>query len=221
MTDPRADMDDSTAHRVMTPEEYSALKLIGWHSVCKNVDGLGSIGIRYQTAEAHAPPLPDREEIARALDAVALFFRLLRGSSNMIPDGYQLHISKTEYDKAQAGYKALVSALATSPPAQADGPEITANLIMVRNMLAEAASPFVPSSGPDNEWLARRDRVVANATAAIPDPAEAGTTPPVWPAGCHSPNFCDRNQRCMYVGCKHDDDGLPAKIQAAKDRSAP
>lgn len=25
-----------------------------------------------------------------------------------------------------------------------------------------------------------------------------------WPAGCHSPNSCRRNGRCMYIGCKHD-----------------
>lgn len=26
----------------------------------------------------------------------------------------------------------------------------------------------------------------------------------IWPAGCHSPNSCHRNKRCMYVGCRHD-----------------
>jgi hypothetical protein len=25
-----------------------------------------------------------------------------------------------------------------------------------------------------------------------------------WPLGCHSPNSCSRNGRCMYVNCKHD-----------------
>lgn len=41
-------------HKIMTPEEYAATKIIGWHSVCKNVDGAGNIGIRFGDGEA--PP---------------------------------------------------------------------------------------------------------------------------------------------------------------------
>jgi hypothetical protein len=35
------------AHKIMTPEEYTALPLQGWHMVCKNVDGFGGVGVRY------------------------------------------------------------------------------------------------------------------------------------------------------------------------------
>ena len=35
------------AHKVMTPEEYAALPIIGWHEVCRDVDGFGGTGIRY------------------------------------------------------------------------------------------------------------------------------------------------------------------------------
>ena len=34
-------------HKVMTPEEYAAMPIIGWHEVCRDVDGAGSVGIRY------------------------------------------------------------------------------------------------------------------------------------------------------------------------------
>ena len=47
------------------------------------------------------------------------------------------------------------------------GTIIETNLIVCLDMLREACSPYVPSSGRDNEWLARRDRVVANADAAL------------------------------------------------------
>jgi hypothetical protein len=36
-----------------------------------------------------------------------------------------------------------------------------------------------------------------------------------WPAGCHSPNSCDRNSRCMYVGCKHDGSDIRALADEA------
>jgi hypothetical protein len=35
------------AHKIMTPEEYAALPLQGWHMVCKDIDGFGGIGVRY------------------------------------------------------------------------------------------------------------------------------------------------------------------------------
>ena len=39
--------DYPKAHKVMTPEEYTALVLIGWHKVCKNIDDTGGVGIQY------------------------------------------------------------------------------------------------------------------------------------------------------------------------------
>ena len=50
-------------------------------------------------------------------------------------------------------------------------PTLVVNLTVCLDMLREACSPFVPSSGRDNEWLARRDRVVTNAERAL-SPAE-------------------------------------------------
>ncbi len=35
-------------HKVMTPEEYGAAPIVGWHEVCRNVDGCGSVGVRYK-----------------------------------------------------------------------------------------------------------------------------------------------------------------------------
>lgn len=35
------------AHKVMTPEEYAALPLVGWHMVCRDFDGFGGVGIRF------------------------------------------------------------------------------------------------------------------------------------------------------------------------------
>jgi len=37
------------AHKVMTPEEYAATPINGWHEVCRNVDGFGGVGVRYVT----------------------------------------------------------------------------------------------------------------------------------------------------------------------------
>jgi hypothetical protein len=42
---------------------------------------------------------------------------------------------------------------------------------------------------------------ICSALSTVPSPpAEINA----WPVGCHSPNSCHRNGRCMYVGCKHD-----------------
>ena len=35
------------AHRVMTPEEYAALNIIGWHAICRNIDVAGNVGVRF------------------------------------------------------------------------------------------------------------------------------------------------------------------------------
>jgi hypothetical protein len=40
-------MGERPAHKVMTPEEYQAMSLQGWHEVCKNVDGFGGVGVRF------------------------------------------------------------------------------------------------------------------------------------------------------------------------------
>ena len=36
-----------TAYRTMTVEEYNAMPVIGWHEVCRDVDGFGGVGVRY------------------------------------------------------------------------------------------------------------------------------------------------------------------------------
>lgn len=35
------------AHKVMTPAEYAATPIVGWHEVCRDVDGFGGVGVRY------------------------------------------------------------------------------------------------------------------------------------------------------------------------------
>lgn len=34
-------------HKTMTADEYSAMPIVGWHMVCRDVDGFGGVGIRY------------------------------------------------------------------------------------------------------------------------------------------------------------------------------
>jgi hypothetical protein len=34
-------------HKVMTREEYAAMPILGWHEVCRDVDGFGGIGVRF------------------------------------------------------------------------------------------------------------------------------------------------------------------------------
>ncbi len=52
-------------HKVMTHEEYAAMPIIGWHEVCRDVDGFGAIGIRFlgETSAVpsteHNPPAPE------------------------------------------------------------------------------------------------------------------------------------------------------------------
>lgn len=52
------------------------------------------------------------------------------------------------------------------------------------------------------------------AALATQQPKQRGED--MWPAGCHSPNSCDRNSRCMYVGCKHDGQNIRNLADAAK-----
>lgn len=35
------------SHKVMTPEEYAVMPIIGWHEVCRDIDGFGGTGIRF------------------------------------------------------------------------------------------------------------------------------------------------------------------------------
>jgi len=35
------------AHKVMTPEEYAAMPIVGWHEVCRDFDGFGGVGVRF------------------------------------------------------------------------------------------------------------------------------------------------------------------------------
>lgn len=44
-------MTDYKPHKTMTPEEYAAMPIIGWHEVCRNVDGCGGIGIRFLSSD--------------------------------------------------------------------------------------------------------------------------------------------------------------------------
>lgn len=41
----------SAAHKIMTPEEYAASNLKGWHAVHKDYDGFGAVAIRYNDAD--------------------------------------------------------------------------------------------------------------------------------------------------------------------------
>jgi hypothetical protein len=42
--------EDRKPHKVMTPKEYDATLITGWHEVCRDVDGFGGVGIRYTSA---------------------------------------------------------------------------------------------------------------------------------------------------------------------------
>lgn len=43
----RAHVGERKAHKVMTQEEYTAMPIIGWHEVCRDVDGFGGAGVRF------------------------------------------------------------------------------------------------------------------------------------------------------------------------------
>src|ERR1700680_3350449 len=38
-----AEACERAPHKVMTPEEYAAMPIIGWHEVCRDVDGFGGV----------------------------------------------------------------------------------------------------------------------------------------------------------------------------------
>lgn len=42
-------------HKTMTPEEYAAFAIKGWHYVCKDVDGFGGVGVRFISPDTTAP----------------------------------------------------------------------------------------------------------------------------------------------------------------------
>lgn len=37
------------AHKTMTPDEYAAMPIVGWHYVCRDYDGFGGTGVRFIT----------------------------------------------------------------------------------------------------------------------------------------------------------------------------
>jgi len=41
------DWNDRGPHKIMTPEEYAAMPIKGWHEVCRDVDGFGGVGVRF------------------------------------------------------------------------------------------------------------------------------------------------------------------------------
>jgi hypothetical protein len=46
-------------HKTMTPDEYAALQIEGWHEVCRNVDGFGGVGVRFVTAAKKSGEIDD------------------------------------------------------------------------------------------------------------------------------------------------------------------
>lgn len=45
-TSPSVD-GERRAHKVMTAFEYISTPIVGWHEVCRNVDGFEGVGVRY------------------------------------------------------------------------------------------------------------------------------------------------------------------------------
>lgn len=48
----RVIVSERKAHKVMTAEEYAAMPIVGWHEVCRDVDGFGGVGVRNLGASA-------------------------------------------------------------------------------------------------------------------------------------------------------------------------
>jgi len=75
----------------------------------------------------------------------------------------------------------------------------------IRHIKPEALPGLGASSVPSTH---QSPPVFKAAQSAESDPVVrpdcAGGETYIWPAGCHSPNSCHRNKRCMYVGCRHD-----------------
>lgn len=44
------EVDSGELHTTMTPHEYATWYPKGWYEVCKNVDGLGNVGVRHRTS---------------------------------------------------------------------------------------------------------------------------------------------------------------------------
>lgn len=42
-------IEDRKPHKVMTADEYADMLIIGWHEVCRDVDGFGGVGVRFLT----------------------------------------------------------------------------------------------------------------------------------------------------------------------------
>ena len=79
----------------------------------------------------------------------------------------------------------------------------------------------VPSSDP--EGGARGEKAVQGSIADGQHCNEQSgkQLSPAWPAGCHSPNSCDRHQRCMYVNCKFENTDIREAIATAQLTKTP
>lgn len=84
--------------------------------------------------------------------------------------------------------------------------------IMVFDNEAEARDAFARKNTAWNCYLMASLPLEASAlpsTACAPAAAK-NVDFYAWPVGCHSPNWCHRNGRCMYVGCKYDGEDIAA-----------
>jgi len=57
---------DERAHKVMTPEEYAAVSIKGWHRVCRDVDGAGNVGVQYEPPELLAEIMRLKQDLRSA-----------------------------------------------------------------------------------------------------------------------------------------------------------
>jgi hypothetical protein len=67
---------DDRPHKIMTPEEYAVLRIVGWHRVCKDVDGFGGVGIQYESADEQlGKPARSFDETQSAMSVIKDAFR--------------------------------------------------------------------------------------------------------------------------------------------------
>lgn len=59
-------------HRTVTPEEYTAMPIAGWHRVCRNVDGAGNVGVAFRLCDTPSETLstePSSEAVVKVFAA--------------------------------------------------------------------------------------------------------------------------------------------------------
>lgn len=142
---------DMRAHKVMTPEEYAAMPLSGWHEVCRDVDGFGGTDIRFLGLSS---PVRRTVSIHEYLDD----YEFCGEGGDHAPTDHE----KELIEDAMEGYIATLSAPTPAPavtqsPPDVGAPQNTAGMTQTNEALADELDNRIAPQRFAQENLVSRD----------------------------------------------------------------